>query len=196
MGATKRATDALVLGRTGEEPWSGLRKPGALRLPGPEDIPGPACRSRMLEWAAGAVNSPNGGGHPGTGREWDDIQKRNDMATDTELPSRITVRPDVFSGNPIIRDMRIAAALERVLAMLAAGDSTETILSEYDFLEEEDIRACLLFTHRSLTGEPVHDPEVTLRRLDPAAPLPALTGREPGHRCGRVCSDGQKIPRC
>ena len=77
------------------------------------------------------------------------------MATDTELPSRITVRPDVFSGKPIIRDMRIA--VEHVLAMLAAGDSTETILSEYDFLEEEDIRACPLFAHRSLAGEPVYD---------------------------------------
>ena len=65
------------------------------------------------------------------------------------------MRPDVFSGKPIIRDMRIA--VEHVLAMLAAGDSTETILSEYDFLEEEDIRACLLFAHRSLTGEPVDD---------------------------------------
>ena len=77
------------------------------------------------------------------------------MTTETELLSRITVRPDVFSGKPIIRDMRIA--VEHVLAMLAAGDSTETILSEYDFLEEEDIRACLLFAHHSLTGEPVHD---------------------------------------
>ena len=77
------------------------------------------------------------------------------MTTDTELLSRITVRPDVFGGKPIIRDMRIA--VEHVLGMLAAGDSTETILSEYDFLEEEDIRACLLFAHRALAGEQVYD---------------------------------------
>ena len=63
--------------------------------------------------------------------------------------------PRRVRGKPIIRDMRIA--VEHVLGMLAAGDSTETILSEYDFLEEEDIRACLLFAHRSLAGEQVYD---------------------------------------
>ena len=39
--------------------------------------------------------------------------------------------------------------------MLAAGDSTEEILREYDFLEPEDIRAYLLFAHRALAGEQV-----------------------------------------
>ena len=81
--------------------------------------PGPARRSRMLEWAAGAVNSRNRGEHPGTGPRRDDIQKRNDMTTDTELLSRITVRPDVFGGKPIIRDMRIA--VEHVLGNARRG---------------------------------------------------------------------------
>ena len=68
---------------------------------------------------------------------------------------RITVRADIFGGKPIIRDMRIA--VEHVLAMLAAGDSEETILREYPVLEPEDIRACLLYAHRSIAGEEVHD---------------------------------------
>ena len=75
--------------------------------------------------------------------------------TDTELLDRITARGDVFGGRPIIRDMRIA--VEHVLAMLAAGDTAETILGEYPDLDAEDIRACLLFAHRSLAGEHVHD---------------------------------------
>ncbi len=75
--------------------------------------------------------------------------------TDTELLGRITVRGDVFGGKPIIRDMRIA--VEHVLAMLAAGDTAETILEEYPDLQAEDIRACLLFAHRALSGEHVHD---------------------------------------
>ena len=62
------------------------------------------------------------------------------MATDTELLKRITVRAEVFGGKPIIRDMRIA--VEHVLAMLAAGDTAETILEEYPELEPEDIQAC------------------------------------------------------
>ena len=41
--------------------------------------------------------------------------------------------------------------------MLAAGDRSETILGEYPELEAEDIRACLLFAHRSVAGEHVHD---------------------------------------
>ena len=77
------------------------------------------------------------------------------MTTHTDLLERITVRADVFGGKPIIRDMRIA--VEHVLGMLAAGDPAETILDEYPDLEAKDIQACLLFAHRSLSGEHVHD---------------------------------------
>ena len=77
------------------------------------------------------------------------------MATEAELLNRITVRSDVFGGKPIIRDMRIA--VEHVLGMLAAGEEAQTILEEYPMLEPEDIQACLLFAHRSLAGENVHE---------------------------------------
>ena len=77
------------------------------------------------------------------------------MKAESELLARITVRPDVFGGKPIIRDMRIA--VEHVLAMLAAGDTVKMILEEYSFLEPDDIQACLLFAHRSMEGELVHD---------------------------------------
>ena len=77
------------------------------------------------------------------------------MPTNPELLQRITVRADVFGGKPIIRDMRIA--VEHILGMLAAGESPEAILQEYPLLEPEDIQACLLFAHRSLAGEHVHE---------------------------------------
>ena len=77
------------------------------------------------------------------------------MIQEDELLARITVRPDVFGGKPIIRDMRIA--VEHVLANLVAGETVEEILENYPFLEQEDIRACLLFAHHSLAGENVHD---------------------------------------
>lgn len=77
------------------------------------------------------------------------------MATESELLERITVRPEVFGGKPIIRDLRIA--VEHILGMLAAGDTTETILKEYPLLEPEDIQACLLFAHRALMGDQVHE---------------------------------------
>ena len=77
------------------------------------------------------------------------------MTSDEELLARITVRADVFGGKPIIRDMRVA--VEHVLGMLTSGESTETILEEYEFLEAEDIQACLLFAHRLMSGEQVHE---------------------------------------
>ena len=75
--------------------------------------------------------------------------------TESERLDRITVRADIFGGKPIIRDMRIA--VEHILAMLAAGDEPDTILSEFPVLEPEDIRACLLFAHRAIAGEHVHE---------------------------------------
>ncbi len=77
------------------------------------------------------------------------------MTSESELLKRITARPDVFGGKPIVRDMRIA--VEHVLGMMAAGDTSQEILDEYPVLEPEDIQACLVFAHRSLAGEQVHE---------------------------------------
>ncbi len=74
---------------------------------------------------------------------------------DQKLLERIVVNPQIFGGKPIIRGMRMA--VEHVLGMLAAGDTPETILKEYPSLERDDIQACLLFAHRSLSGEYVYD---------------------------------------
>ena len=87
------------------------------------------------------------------------------MSADPELLDRITVRADVLGGKPIIRDMRIA--VEHVLGMLASGDTTETILREYPVLEAEDIQACLLYAHRSLTGEHIHERILSIYPLSP-----------------------------
>jgi uncharacterized protein (DUF433 family) len=65
------------------------------------------------------------------------------------LLKRITVNPKVFGGKPIIRGRRLA--VEHVLGMLAAGDSPETILRRYPWLEREDIQACLAYA-RHLVG--------------------------------------------
>jgi len=76
------------------------------------------------------------------------------MSTENELLDRITAHPNIFGGKPIVRDMRIA--VEHILGMLAAGDTAQLILQEYPFLEPEDIQACLVFAHRSVAGEQVH----------------------------------------
>ena len=74
---------------------------------------------------------------------------------DDELLERITVRPDVFDGKPVVRGMRIA--VEHVLGMLAAGDSADTVLNEFPLLEAEDVQACLHFARPAVAGEQVRD---------------------------------------
>lgn len=70
------------------------------------------------------------------------------MVDEQNLLARITVNPDVFGGKPIIRGRRLA--VEHVLSMLAAGDSADTILEGYPWLEPEDIQACLVYAKRSV----------------------------------------------
>lgn len=70
-----------------------------------------------------------------------------------QLLSRITVNPEIFDGKPIIRGKRLA--VEHVLGMLAARDTAEIILQGYDWLEAEDIRACLLYAQRMVGHERV-----------------------------------------
>jgi hypothetical protein len=45
-----------------------------------------------------------------------------------------------------VRGRRLA--VEHVLGMLAAGDTSEVILEGYPWLEPEDIRACLVYARR------------------------------------------------
>jgi uncharacterized protein (DUF433 family) len=56
---------------------------------------------------------------------------------------RITIKPDVCNSKPTVRGMRIT--VETILQYLSAGDSLETILVAYPFLEKEDIQACILY---------------------------------------------------
>ena len=65
--------------------------------------------------------------------------------SDEGVMKRITSRPDVFGGKPILRGMRIS--VELVLSLLAQGESWEAILDDYPDLEREDIRACLAYAH-------------------------------------------------
>lgn len=56
---------------------------------------------------------------------------------------RITVNPDQCGGRPAIRGLRIR--VKDILDLLAAGASHEEILSDYPYLEPEDITAVLEF---------------------------------------------------
>ena len=67
------------------------------------------------------------------------------------LLRRITVNPAIFGGKPIIRGHRLA--VEHVLAMLAAGDTADSLLRSYPWLEHEDVQACLVYARRLVAHE-------------------------------------------
>ena len=55
----------------------------------------------------------------------------------------ITMEPGKRSGKPCVRGLRITVG--DVLGYLASGMTHEQILSDFPYLTEEDIRACLAF---------------------------------------------------
>jgi uncharacterized protein (DUF433 family) len=80
------------------------------------------------------------------------LSMRYRSMTEEELLAKITINPQIFAGKPIIRGRRLA--VEQVLGMLAAGDTAETLLRAYPWLELADIQACLTYArchHESIT---------------------------------------------
>ncbi len=73
------------------------------------------------------------------------------MPNNHEILQRITARPDVFGGKPIIRDMRIS--VELILSLLSQGATQEEVMDDYPDLEPDDIRACIAYAHTVISGD-------------------------------------------
>ncbi len=69
------------------------------------------------------------------------------------LLRRITVDPDILTGKPTIRGLRIT--VEQVLKALAAGIPQHELLEDYPELEQEDIQAVLLYAAERVGEEQV-----------------------------------------
>lgn len=85
--------------------------------------------------------------------EFETVNERN-------LLRRITMRPDVFGGKPIVRDMRIS--VEMILSLLVQGESEASILADYPDLEPEDIRACIAYARSAMTRQPTRPEPVAV----------------------------------
>ena len=57
--------------------------------------------------------------------------------------NRITIDPAICSGRPCIRGMRFPVS--RLLGLLAAGETRETVLKAYPYLEAEDLDQALAY---------------------------------------------------
>ncbi len=66
---------------------------------------------------------------------------------------RITSNPLVATGRPCIRDLRFPVS--RLVGLLAAGETRESILSTYPYLEAADIDAVLLYASALAEDETV-----------------------------------------
>jgi len=56
---------------------------------------------------------------------------------------RITIDPAVCTGKPCIRNLRFPVS--RLLGLLAAGETKESVLKAYPYLEGADIEAALRY---------------------------------------------------
>lgn len=56
---------------------------------------------------------------------------------------RITVNPEICGGKPCIRGTRFPVS--RLLGLLASGETAESILQSYSYLELEDIQEALSY---------------------------------------------------
>ena len=63
-----------------------------------------------------------------------------------KLLSRITMKPNICHGKPTVRGLRYP--VESLLELMASGMTNEEILADYEDLEAEDLKACLLYAAR------------------------------------------------
>ena len=71
---------------------------------------------------------------------------------------RVTVDPAQMGGVPCIRGLRVTVSM--VLGQLAAGRTVDKLLTDYPYLEREDIRAALEYASAI-----VNEREVPIARL-------------------------------
>ncbi|HWL94561.1 MAG TPA: DUF433 domain-containing protein [Phycisphaerae bacterium] len=78
---------------------------------------------------------------------------------ENDLLKRITARPDIFGGKPVIRDMRVS--VELILSLLAQNVTWDELLDDYPGLERDDIRACLAYAHAVIANESLDQVRIT-----------------------------------
>lgn len=71
----------------------------------------------------------------------------------SELLQRITIEDGKLGGRPCIRGLRIR--VQDVLEMLAGGMTAEQILTDFTYLEPDDIRAVLAYAAAQVAGTAV-----------------------------------------
>ncbi|MGA2270052.1 MAG: DUF433 domain-containing protein [Bryobacteraceae bacterium] len=66
---------------------------------------------------------------------------------------RITIDPEVMGGKPCIRGMRVTVGM--IVESIAAGRTVEDLLTDFPYLQAEDIRQALAFAASLAQGREV-----------------------------------------
>jgi uncharacterized protein (DUF433 family) len=88
-------------------------------------------------------------------------RSRRQVMDEKQLLARITTNPEIFSGKPIVRGMRIS--VELILSLLAQGQTSEDILADYPDLTREDIRACIAYAHAVIADDVLDAVQVAVK---------------------------------
>ena len=71
-----------------------------------------------------------------------------------KLLDRITIYPDICHGRPCIRELRYP--VEMILELLSSDMDINEILQDYEDLERDDIKACLMFASKLSHIKSIH----------------------------------------
>jgi uncharacterized protein (DUF433 family) len=81
---------------------------------------------------------------PGSGRLQDALARLVAASYSAVMVfTRITIDPAICTGKPCIRGLRFPVA--RLLGLMAAGETRDTILKTYPYLESDDIDEALRY---------------------------------------------------
>ena len=68
-----------------------------------------------------------------------------------KLLERVVVDPNILAGKPVIRGTRIPVYL--IVELMATGTNVNDVVKEYPELQEDDVKAALLYASRLLERE-------------------------------------------
>lgn len=64
------------------------------------------------------------------------------------------MHPEVMGGNPCIRGMRVTVGM--IVDAIAAGRTVQDLLTDFPYLEEQDIREALAYAASLAQGREIH----------------------------------------
>lgn len=79
------------------------------------------------------------------------------MMNEEKLLERVETNPKIMLGKPVIKGTRLT--VEMIIEKLAYGATIAQLKEDYPFLDEDDVKAALLYAARYLAHEEMYQLE-------------------------------------